>query len=135
MNRHTLSFLASFIVVIALTVILCGCSEKSNVPSQFIGHWSEQVNRNQRVEVSIEKNGDYKLKIIETNKKKEYALYTGKVITVNENIIKMPSTSYVHEQDKSTFLVSANSTFFLRSDGAFSKTEAGLDHPYGYLVK
>lgn len=135
MKRLSLTMVASVIVTIAITVIICGCSAKTNFPSQFIGKWADQINRNQRVEITIEKNGDYKLKVIETNKKSDYAVYSGKVVKVNDDIIKLPSTSYMHEHDNLTSFVHVNSTFFLRSDGAFSKTEVDLGRPYGYLVK
>lgn len=134
MKRHSLILVTSVIASVAMLFILWGCSCSSNsskVPSQFVGKWADQINRNQRVEISIKKNGDYNLKIIETNKRNDMASYSGSVVAVNEDVIKLPSTCYLHGDA----IVNVNSTFYLRSDGAFSRSEADLNRPYGYLVK
>lgn len=135
MKSKQLTLMVSFIVAIAMSVMFYGCSCSSKFPSQFVGKWADQINRNQRVEITIKKNGEYKLKIIETNKRQDIAYYSGTVVKVNDEIIKLPSTSYMRDHDNVTTFVQVNSTFFLRSDGAFSRSEADLNRPYGYLVK
>ena len=135
MKRNKLTWTSSIIATILMSIVFCGCSGSPKFPSQFVGKWADQINRNQRVEVSIEKNGEYKVKITQTNRQGDVSYYRGQVVKVNDDVIKLPSASYMHDANNQTAIVQAHSRFFLRSDGAFSNTEVGLERPYGYLVK
>lgn len=126
-------------VVIAL---LChSCSDASRVPSEFIGKWECQINRYQKIELNISKDGKFKYTIYQSNERYD-AIYEGDIVVVNENIIKLPSSQYTkrfnnnrRDSDPVWQFVTVNTTYFLRNDGAFSKTESGLDRPLCDLKK
>lgn len=127
------------VLMAAITLLLSSCVGK--VPSEFVGKWEGEAGPYQRVVVKIEKDGHYNITIFQSRERYD-AINRGDVVMVNDNIIKLPSDYYdrasnanSYESDPCHALVSVYSSFFLRSDGAFSKSEAELNSPYCYLRK
>lgn len=131
MRKSLLIFFVVLLSSVSIGMIFSGCG--SRVPSEFVGTWENQINRTQKVKITIKKDGKYSLYLIERNSE---TFYPGEVIVISDNVVKLPSDNYIKkEKGGVTKFVTVSSVFYLGSNGAFSDTEAGLNDPYGYLRK
>ena len=117
--------IAKFFAVLScfMLILLSSCGKSH----QCLGNWEGSIGNSQFINLKVNSNGDYSLEIIQ--KRERYNVsYFGKWEKVADNIIALHSKAShrtpnenSRSDDPQVSIVYGNTTFYLQSDGAFSK--------------
>ena len=135
-------FLAIAVAILVSEVFILTSCNNSKLPKGFKGEWNGQLTKYESIELKIKDKDKFVLNDRVSNGRYDIQ-YKGVAVKVSDDVIKLTADQYYYfynpknrrPSDPTTKFGGCLTCFFLRSDGAFSKTENGLDNPMTYLSK
>ncbi|MBD5304388.1 MAG: hypothetical protein HDS18_06520 [Bacteroides sp.] len=134
-------FLAVAIVITLSGLLGLSSCNRSKLPKGFKGEWTGQLNRYDRIKLKIGDEDKFNL-IVYQSRERYDSEYIGTAVKVSDDVIKLQSRTIINtynsnrrESDPTSRIGQCTTCFFLKSNGAFSQSEYGLDNSMTYLSK